>query len=84
MSQSKYNQAWRAGVEVGKKMAHDEILYDFLYEEKIPIEVIEKIKKKIEELNPVDFGSMFSYEAHRGAADMQKVCLDIIERYMEE
>lgn len=43
---------------------------------------IEKIRAEIEALNPVDYGSMFSYESHNGARDMKDDCLDIIDKYL--
>lgn len=46
------------------------------------LSVPEKIRAEIEALNPVDFGSMFSYESHNGARDMKDDCLDIIDKYL--
>lgn len=34
---------------------------------------------KIEKLNPVDYGSIFSYESHNGARDMKRDILDILD-----
>lgn len=33
-------------------------------------DVLDKIRAEIEELNPVDYGSIYSYESHNGARDM--------------
>lgn len=39
---------------------------------------------KIEKINPVDYGSMFSYESHNGARDMQRDILDILDNIGKE
>lgn len=44
--------------------------------------VIDDIKAEIEQLNPVDYGSMFSYESHNGAKDMKMDVLEIIDRHI--
>ena len=41
--------------------------------------LIEEVKAEIEKLNPVDYGSMFSYESHNGAKDMQIDVLQILD-----
>ena len=43
---------------------------------------LDDIKAEIEQLNPVDYGSMFSYESHNGAKDMKRDVLDIIDRHI--
>lgn len=43
--------------------------------------VLDKIKAEIEKLNPVDYGSMYSYESHHGARDMKRDVLEIIDEY---
>ena len=43
--------------------------------------VLEKIRTEIEKLNPVDYGSMYSYESHNGARDMKRDVLEIIDEY---
>ena len=48
------------------------------------IEELEKIKAEIEKLNNTDYGSMFSYESHKGAGDMQDDIINIIERDISE
>lgn len=40
---------------------------------------LNNIKAEIEKLNPVDYGSMFSYESHTGARDMQRDILQILD-----
>lgn len=40
---------------------------------------LDDVKTEIEKLNPVDYGSMFSYESHNGARDMKRDILDIID-----
>lgn len=40
---------------------------------------LDDVKAEIEKLNPVDYGSMFSYESHNGARDMQSDILDILD-----
>lgn len=46
--------------------------------------ILDKIRTEIEKLNPVDYGSMYSYESHNGARDMKEDILDIIDRYKAE
>lgn len=46
--------------------------------------ILDKIRTEIEELNPVDYGSMFSYESHNGAKYMKDDVLQIIDRHREE
>ena len=46
------------------------------------IQELENIKAEIEKLNNTDYGSMFSYEAHKGAGDMQDDIIGIIERHI--
>lgn len=41
--------------------------------------VLEKIRTEIEKLNPVDYGSIYSYESHNGARDMKDDVLTIID-----
>ena len=45
---------------------------------------LDDIKTEIEQLNPVDYGSMFSYESHNGAKDMKMDVLDIIDKHIGE
>ena len=40
---------------------------------------LEDVISKIEKLNPVDYGSMFSYESHNGAKDMKRDILEILD-----
>lgn len=47
-------------------------------------DVLDKIRAEIEKLNPVDYGSMFSYESHNGAKYMKDDVLRIIDRYGKE
>lgn len=44
-------------------------------------DVFDKIRLEIEKLNPVDYGSMYSYESHNGARDMKHDVLEIIDEY---
>jgi hypothetical protein len=46
-------------------------------------ELLDKIRAEIEKLNPVDYGSIYSYESHYGAGEMQNDVLDIIDKYKE-
>ena len=46
------------------------------------IQELENIKVEIEKLNNTDYGSMFSYEAHKGAGDMKDDIMNIIERHI--
>ena len=46
-------------------------------------DVLDKIRAEIEMLNPVDYGSIFSYESHNGAKDMKSDVLEIIDKHME-
>lgn len=46
--------------------------------------VLDDIKAEIEQLNPVDYGSMFSYESHNGARDMKEDIIQIIDRHIEK
>ncbi len=48
------------------------------------IDTLDKIKAEIEKLNPVDYGSIYSYESHNGARDMKEDILDIIDKYKAE
>ena len=41
------------------------------------------VKAEIEKLNPVDYGSIFSYESHNGAKDMQRDILEILDNIEE-
>ena len=56
---------------IAKRQGKDEML-----------DIIDDIKAEIEQLNPVDYGSMFSYESHNGAKDMKRDVLDIIDRHI--
>lgn len=53
------------------------------------IEALEKqieykdVRRKIENINPVDFGSIFSYESHNGARDMKKAITEILDDWSE-
>jgi hypothetical protein len=40
---------------------------------------LDDVISKIEKLNPVDYGSMFSYESHNGAKDMKRDILEILD-----
>ena len=46
--------------------------------------VLDEIRAEIEKLNPIDYGSMFSYESHNGAMYMKDDVLEIIDRYKAE
>ena len=46
--------------------------------------VLDEIRAEIEKLNPVDYGSMFSYESHNGAMYMKDDVLEIIDKYKAE
>ena len=48
------------------------------------IEELEKLRAEIEKLNNTDYGSMFSYESHKGAGDMQDDIINIIDRHIAE
>ena len=45
---------------------------------------LDDVISKIEKLNPVDYGSMFSYESHNGARDMQRDVLQILDSIESE
>lgn len=45
---------------------------------------LDSVKAEIEKLNPVDYGSMFSYESHNGAKDMQRDVLQILDNIGKE
>lgn len=45
--------------------------------------ILSKIIEEIEKLNPVDYGSIYSYESHKGAEEMQKDILNIIDKYIK-
>lgn len=45
--------------------------------------ILSKIIEEIEKLNPVDYGSLYSYESHRGAGEMQRDILNIIDKYIK-
>ena len=45
---------------------------------------LDDVKAEIEKLNPVDYGSMFSYESHNGAKDMQIDVLQILDNIGKE
>ena len=47
-------------------------------------DVLDEIRAEIEKLNPVDYGSMFSYESHNGAKYMKDDVLEIIDKYKAE
>lgn len=47
-------------------------------------DVLDEIRAEIEKLNPVDYGSMFSYESHNGAMYMKDDVLEIIDKYKAE
>ena len=46
--------------------------------------MLDEIRAEIEKLNPVDYGSMFSYESHNGAMYMKDDVLEIIDKYKAE
>lgn len=41
---------------------------------------VEKVLEELESLNPVDYGSMFSYEGHRCARELKSDAIYIVER----
>ena len=41
--------------------------------------IFDKLEAEVEKINPVDFGSMFSYEAHGAASDFKDRVLEIID-----
>ena len=45
---------------------------------------LEVIKLEIEKLNNTDYGSIFSYESHEGARDMQDDIIDIIDEHISK
>lgn len=45
--------------------------------------MLSKIIEEIEKLNPVDYGSIYSYESHKGAEEMQRDILNIIDKYIK-
>lgn len=45
--------------------------------------ILSKIVEEIEKLNPVDYGSIYSYESHKGAEEMQRDILNIIDKYIK-
>lgn len=45
--------------------------------------ILSKIVEEIEKLNPVDYGSIYSYESHEGAEEMQRDVLNIIDKYIK-
>ncbi len=45
--------------------------------------MLSKIVEEIEKLNPVDYGSIYSYESHKGAEEMQRDILNIIDKYIK-
>lgn len=45
--------------------------------------ILSKIIEEIEKLNPVDYGSIYSYESHKGAEEMQRDILNIIDKYIK-
>ena len=47
------------------------------------LNALDKIRAEIEKLNPVDYGSIYSYESHCGAREMQNDVLEIINKYIE-
>lgn len=51
--------------------------------ENCPLKSIDDLIKKIDTLNPIDYGSIASYEAHNGAREMKNDILKIIEEYCE-
>ena len=55
---------------------------ELLAEVELRRNILDDIKAEIEQLNPVDYGSMFSYESHNGARDMKRDVLEIIDRHI--
>ena len=47
------------------------------------LNALDRIRAEIEKLNPVDYGSIYSYESHYGAREMQNDVLEIINKYAE-
>lgn len=41
---------------------------------------VEKVCEELEALNPVDYGSIYSYEGHSCAREMKRDAIDIVER----
>lgn len=44
---------------------------------------VEKVVEELESLNPVDYGSMFSYEGHSCAREMKRDAIDIVKKGVE-
>lgn len=67
--------------------ADNEVLVELTEKEDKLIEnnkaILSKIIEEIEKLNPVDYGSIYSYESHRGAGEMQRDILNIIDKYIK-
>lgn len=74
-------------IDIPEAVYRASLIIDVKYEDviQIPLEVLangtplDDVKAEIEKLNPVDYGSMFSYESHNGARDMKRDILDIID-----
>ena len=50
----------------------------------IPLDKVKAARESIYNLNCTDYGSMFSYEAHTGAKDMQYDVLNILDKLIAE
>ena len=59
---------------------HNRTFYDEAIRNGTPLD---DVMAEIENLNPVDYGSMFSYESHNGAKDMQRDILRILDNIGE-
>lgn len=45
---------------------------------------LNEIIEEIEKLNPTDYGSIYSWESHKGAKLMQRDILEIIDKHIKE
>ena len=68
--------------ELFKALKYDRDQYNKGYKDGVN-ETLDKIWKEIANLNPVDYGSICSYESHTGARYMQTDVLNIIDKYKE-
>lgn len=41
---------------------------------------VDKVLNELESLNPVDYGSIYSYEGHSCAREMKRDAIDIVKR----
>ena len=61
----------------------DESGEPIIIDESEKLVTLNEIREEIEKLNPVDYGSMYSWESHKGASLMQRDVLNIIDKYSE-